>query len=157
MKLLSVRCNILHIKESKVCLPAQVSCHWKASKLMRAGEWWQINCVETPELQKVAVRVLSAPVSAGAGERIWSTYGRVLSDLRNRLTSDRAKKLVYVQMNSRAIAKVKKVDYVSEAFEWDEPSIEWAEKGFTWEDEESKDAEEVQCNEDGVLFEVIDP
>ena len=53
-----------------------------ASTIMRAGEWWLSNGSGVPELQKVAVRVLSAPVSAGAGERVWSTFGLVLSDLR---------------------------------------------------------------------------
>jgi hypothetical protein len=45
-----------------------------------------------------------------------TTYGLVIRDLRTRLTSERAEKLVYVHMNGRALHKVKKLDYVSEAF-----------------------------------------
>jgi len=127
---------------------------WNSSRLMRAAEWWRVNGVSTPELQKVAVRVLSAPVSAGAGERVWSAFGLVLSDLRNRMTSEHAKKLVYVNMNSRALEKVAKVDYVSEAFEWDQPSIDWANNGFVWEEEE-KDTDEVSCGEDGNPREIV--
>ena len=100
------------------------------------------------ELQKVAVQVLSAPVSSGAGERNWSTYGLVISDLRTRLTSERAEKLVYFHMNSRALHKVKKLDYVSEAFEWDEESLAWVNEEFNWEGVEVED-EEVRCNDQG--------
>jgi len=52
-------------------------------------------------------------------------------------------------MNSRAVAKFKRVDYMSENFEWDEPSIEWAEKGFTWEGHENN-TDEVLCDSEGM-------
>ena len=78
----------------------------------------------------------------------WSTYGLVISDLRTRLTSERAEKLVYVHMNSRALRKVKKLDYVSEAFEWDEESLAWVNEEFKWEGVEVED-EEVRCDDQG--------
>lgn len=156
-------CDLVHgegTKASALCLK-QYSMYKKrqglfanqtvmlSSTIMRAGEWWLQNGGGIPELQKVAVRVLSAPVSSGASERVWSTCGLVLSDQRNRLSSARAKKLVSIYMNSRALAKVKKIDYVSETFAWDEHSVQWAENGFTWEENQQKNAEETQCGDDG--------
>jgi hypothetical protein len=40
--------------------------------------------VGVPELVKVAVRALSAPIAAGAGERNQSTYGFIVSRLRKK-------------------------------------------------------------------------
>ena len=92
---------------------------WKNAKTMRGGEWWRLYGGQAPQLAKVAIRALSAPTAAGAGERNWSTYGFIVSRLRNKLSALRAKKLVFVHYNKRVARKVKRVDYVSEAFEWD--------------------------------------
>ena len=105
-----------------------------------------------PELQKVAVRVLSAPVAAGAGERNWSTYGHIVSDLRTSLTSERAKKLVFIHMNSRVIAKTRRVDYVSDTFKWDAASMEWAAEAFLWKEKRSAE-DEVPCDDAGKIIE----
>ena len=66
------------------------------------------------------MRCLNAPIGAGAGERNWSAYGHVISDLRTGLTSERAKKLVSVYFNSRILNKVHRVNNSEEHFEWDE-------------------------------------
>jgi len=42
--------------------------------------------------------VLSAPVAAGAGEKNWSTYGHIVSDLCTSWTSEQAKKLVFMHI-----------------------------------------------------------
>ena len=42
---------------------------------------------------------------------------------RNKLASERSKKLVFAHYNIRALRKVKKVDYESEFFVWDEESL----------------------------------
>jgi hypothetical protein len=95
----------------------------KSATKMRAGEWWDIYGCGCKELQIVARKCLSAPISAGAGERNWSSYGFIVDKKRNRLSSDRAKKLVYVFFNLRALRKLKIVDYESEFFQWDEGSL----------------------------------
>ena len=63
--------------------------------------WWKTwgsgNC---PGLTTVAMRVLAQPCSASSAERVWSAYGRVHTDARNRLTKPQAKKLVKVYFNS---------------------------------------------------------
>jgi hypothetical protein len=99
----------------------------ESAKYMRAGAWWKQNGKHVKELQKVAVRALSAPVAAGAGERNWSTFGFIVSQKRNRLSSQRAEKLVFVHYNLRALNQVKRVDYEAEYFEWDATDDEGSE------------------------------
>jgi hypothetical protein len=67
-----------------------------------------------PELRELAMRVLAEPVGADAGERIWSTYIFIVDNRRNRLSVDRARKLVYAHFNVRSLKKVRGVDYNSE-------------------------------------------
>ena len=73
-----------------------------------------------PELTTVAMRALAQPCSASSAERVWSAYGRVHSDAQNRLSKDRAKKLVKVYFNGRALEKARKLEWESQAFMWDE-------------------------------------
>ena len=95
-----------------------------SAKKMPGAAWWSQNGGNIKELWHVAMRALSQPTSAGAGERNWSTHSFIHSKLRNRLTVERGRKLVYVHYNLRAVKKVKKVDYVAEFFEWDPSDIE---------------------------------
>jgi hypothetical protein len=62
-----------------------------------------------PEFCELAMRVLAQPVGAGAGERIWSTYGFIVDKRRNRLSVDRGIKLVYAHFNVRFLRKVRTV------------------------------------------------
>ena len=64
---------------------------------MPAYQWWAAWGGKPPELREIAMRVLAQPVGAGAGERNWSTYSFIVDKRRNRLSVDRARKLVYVQ------------------------------------------------------------
>lgn len=64
-------------------------------------DWWSTYGSETPELQEVAVRILSQPVSSSSAERNWSTYSYILNVKRNRLNSTRAEKLVCIHSNIR--------------------------------------------------------
>ena len=87
--------------------------------------WWKSwGSGFCPELTTVAMRVLAQPCTASESSagRVWSAYGRVHTDARNRLTKDRAKKLVKVYFNGRALEKARKVEWESQAFLWDETS-----------------------------------
>ena len=120
----------------------------KSAVKMQRGEWWDTNGCQIQERQEVAMCVLSAPVAEGAGKRNWSTYGLVISDLRTSLTSERAKKLVFIHMNSRPIANVRRVGYVSDAFKWDAASLSWAAEAFQWK-EQRQAVHETPCDEAG--------
>ena len=64
--------------------------------------------------------VLAQPCSASSAEQIRSAYGCMHTDARNRISKDRAKKLVKVYFNGRALDKAQKVEWESQAFMWDE-------------------------------------
>jgi hypothetical protein len=61
--------------------------------------WWDIYGSGTPQLQRLATRVLSQVVNTSFAERCWSTYSFVHNIKRNRLNAGRAESLVYVHYN----------------------------------------------------------
>lgn len=66
-----------------------------ASKEMPASRWWMAFGAHIPELQKVAVRVLSQVASASACERNWSTFDFIHTKKRNRLQCDKVNKILF--------------------------------------------------------------
>ena len=54
-----------------------------------AVRFWKMEGNAVPELQRLALIVLPQPISVGAVERVWSTYGWIQSKLRNRLVTAR--------------------------------------------------------------------
>ena len=79
--------------------------------------WGSATCLE---LTTVAMCFLAQPCSASSVERVWSAYGRVHTDARNRLSKDQAKKPVKVYFKGRALEKARKLEWESQAFMWDE-------------------------------------
>ncbi len=76
-----------------------------SASLLAAHQWWQQFGSHAPELQHIAVRLLSQVSSACACERNWSTFDFIHSRRRNRLHVDRAFKLVYIFSNLRLLDK----------------------------------------------------
>jgi hypothetical protein len=79
--------------------------------------WWMQNGVELPELQYVAVRVLSLACSNSAAERNWSLHGFLHSKSRNRLSFPLQAKLVNVHSNLKLrekLAGMKSVKYYTD-------------------------------------------
>ncbi|XP_039803646.1 uncharacterized protein LOC120667686 [Panicum virgatum] len=70
-------------------------------QLMLADEWWQTYGCSAPNLQKLALRVLSQTCSASGCERSWSYFEHVHSKKRNRLEHQRLNDIVYVHCNLR--------------------------------------------------------
>ncbi len=87
---------------------------------MAPYQWWQQAGGECRELQTVAVRVLAMVSSAGACERVWSTFDFVHSKKRNRLDPDRAGDLVYVHRNRRLHKRAKKSEPFAEWYRGEE-------------------------------------
>ena len=67
--------------------------------------WWRMYGGQVPELRNLASRLLSQVSSSSAAERNWSTYSFIHSVKRNRLTSKRAEKLVYVHSSLRLCSR----------------------------------------------------
>eukprot|EP00253_Pinus_taeda_P004216 PITA_04216 len=88
------------------------------------GRWWQFYGVETPELQRFAVRILSQGSSASACERNWSSFNHIQSKKRNKLLSTRLEDLVYVRSNLKlALSSVAK-DASSSSDPWFDVDLE---------------------------------
>jgi hypothetical protein len=68
----------------------------------RRSFWLMHIAPSFPILASAAERLLSAHVTTGASERVWSVAGRVFTKSRNRLGLERARKLMYVACNSKA-------------------------------------------------------
>ncbi|XP_065658651.1 uncharacterized protein LOC136083173 [Hydra vulgaris] len=71
---------------------------WTAVGITQPINWWKGLCSFT-ELSKVASRILQLPASSAACERSFSTYSNIHSAKRNRLTTERAGKLVFISQN----------------------------------------------------------
>ena len=73
-------------------------------------KWWELFGGETPNLSKLAIRVLSQGTCASPCERNWSTFSLIHTKRRNRLSHDHIEKLVYLHTNHRLLKKVKERD-----------------------------------------------
>ncbi|KAF1862930.1 hypothetical protein Lal_00009311 [Lupinus albus] len=70
------------------------------SKVM-PDQWWETYGCRTPNLQKLAVRVLSQTCSASGCERNWSVFEHIHTNKRNRLEHQKLNNLVFVRYNLR--------------------------------------------------------
>ncbi|XP_019430195.1 PREDICTED: uncharacterized protein LOC109337636, partial [Lupinus angustifolius] len=70
------------------------------SKVM-PDQWWETYGCRAPNLQKLAVRVLSQTCSASGCERNWSVFEHIHTNKRNRLEHQKLNDLVFVRYNLR--------------------------------------------------------
>jgi hypothetical protein len=87
--------------------------------------WWMADGTDWPLLQNLAVRVFTMASLSAASERNFSTFGFIHSKLRNRLSPEKVKKLVYIKTNAILMA--------------DSPGMEC----YEWESDESEGVMEV--------------
>ena len=92
------------------------------AEAMPAWQWWRMYGAGSPELQKVAMRVLSQVASSSACERCWSVYDFIHSARRNRLAPERAEKLVRIYMNLRLVESNSDPSFEERFIEWVEGS-----------------------------------
>ncbi|XP_048613108.1 uncharacterized protein LOC106430951 [Brassica napus] len=71
------------------------------SKTTRPDEWWKLFGCDIPDLQKLAIRILSQTASSSGCERNWSVFERIHTKKRNKLEHQRLNDLVYVHYNLR--------------------------------------------------------
>ncbi|XP_066351342.1 uncharacterized protein [Miscanthus floridulus] len=69
------------------------------------ASWWRLYGGGTPDLQRMAIRILSLTSSASGCERNWSTF----EQRRNRLTTERLNSLVFIQFNNKLMSKKEKI------------------------------------------------
>ena len=93
--------QLLHYRaKSGVFSPSDI---WEDAQLVDGVTWWKCHGTIAPNLQQLAITLLSIPTSSAVSERCWSVMGNIHSDSRNRLTDDKVEKLVYIYFNERMI------------------------------------------------------
>ncbi|XP_053303387.1 zinc finger BED domain-containing protein 4 [Pleuronectes platessa] len=61
--------------------------------------YWRTNQGRFPDLAQMARRYLAAPCTSTDSERLFSAASHVLDEKRNRLTCDKAEKLLFIKKN----------------------------------------------------------
>ena len=77
------------------------------TRMHDAIKWWETFGASTPNLKKLAIRVLSQGSCASSCERNWSTFSSIHTKKRNRLTHAHVEKLVYIHANHCLIRRIK--------------------------------------------------
>lgn len=72
----------------------------KETEISKRRNFWLCTAKPKFPLTTVAAaRLLSMHATTAAAERNWSAWGRNYTDLRNRLSKDRAEKLIFIKAN----------------------------------------------------------
>jgi hAT family C-terminal dimerisation region len=80
---------------------------------MSAKNYWStIGRRDYPALYEVAKPIVEMICSSAIAERIWSTFKFIHSRLRNRLTDERVRKLVFIYTNCVMLDEKDKNDYI---------------------------------------------
>ncbi|KAL1495949.1 hypothetical protein AB1Y20_014591 [Prymnesium parvum] len=82
--------------------------------------WWEMNGASVPELQTIACLVLAQPASASICERINSEFAFIKDRKRNRLSHNKANKLVALFHNLRLLKRMRKPAYTEPAVGWNQ-------------------------------------
>ena len=77
------------------------------TRMHKAIKWWETFGTCTPNLRKLAIRVLSQGSCASSCERNWSTFSLIHTKKRNRLTHAHVEKLVYIHTNHCLLRRIK--------------------------------------------------
>ncbi|XP_028786289.1 uncharacterized protein LOC114742173 [Neltuma alba] len=73
----------------------------KAAQKLDPYEWWTYYGCSVPELQRIAMRILSQTSASSGCERNWSLFERIHTKRRNRLEHSRLNDLVFTNYNLR--------------------------------------------------------
>ncbi|XP_057856565.2 uncharacterized protein LOC131065967 isoform X2 [Cryptomeria japonica] len=126
---------------------------------MMPDNWWNFFGPTTPNLQKLAIRILSQPCSASGCERNWSMFEHIHSKRRNRLSVEKMNDLIFVHYNLRlrmrknALADISPIilDEVDPEAEWaieTDPVAVFSDDDTDWIDQVDIEAEAVAMAEE---------
>ncbi|PWZ57795.1 hypothetical protein Zm00014a_030395 [Zea mays] len=73
------------------------------------ASWWRLYGGGAPDLQAIAIRILSLTTSSSGCERTWSVFEQTHTKRRNRLTTERLNNLVFIQFNNRMLSKKERI------------------------------------------------
>jgi hypothetical protein len=75
---------------------------WKTAGSLTPLTWWKAVC-KSSSLRTIAIAILGMPPTSAATERSFSKHALVHSSKRNKLTTERAGKLVYISHNLKLL------------------------------------------------------
>ncbi|MCO5603702.1 hypothetical protein L7F22_057853 [Adiantum nelumboides] len=81
---------------------------------LKPVSWWEKYGGDCPDLQHIALRVLSQDCSSGACERNWSLFAAIHTKKRNCLFPIQLKRLVFVNSNLKLLQKREKTKSINE-------------------------------------------
>ncbi|KDP27070.1 hypothetical protein JCGZ_22067 [Jatropha curcas] len=96
---------------AQVMITSQIKCYEEAvgdfgrpvalrgRESLAPATWWSLYAVDYPELQRLAIRILSQTCSIIRCERRWNLFEHVLSKKRNRLEQQRLNDLLFIHYN----------------------------------------------------------
>ncbi|XP_059074400.1 uncharacterized protein LOC131045107 [Cryptomeria japonica] len=124
---------------------------------MMPDNWWSFFGPKTPNLLKLAIRILSQPCSASGCEHNWSIFEHIHSKRRNRLSVERMNDLVFAHYNLCLIMKRNaSADNSPIILAEVDPKAEWAtetepvfsDDDIDWVDQADAEAEVVAMGEE---------
>ncbi|XP_057450420.1 uncharacterized protein LOC130742148 [Lotus japonicus] len=69
------------------------------------AHWWRMYGLSTPNLQRLAIKIVSLTCSASGCERNWSVFEQIHTKKRNRLEHKRLQDLVFVKYNQALLRR----------------------------------------------------
>ncbi|XP_059069812.1 uncharacterized protein LOC131859778 [Cryptomeria japonica] len=126
---------------------------------MMLDNWWSSFGPMTPNIQKLAIRILSQPCNASGCERNWSIFEHIHSKSRNRLSVEKMNDLVFVhynlclRMRKNALADISPIilDEIDPDAEWatkTDPTAVFSDDDTDWIDQVDIEAEVVAMAEE---------
>ncbi|KAL8248797.1 hypothetical protein R6Q59_005665, partial [Mikania micrantha] len=107
-EILSVELPIYKRKQGKFDRPIALKGCEVNDDTFDPANWWETYGNSTPNLKRIAMRILSLTTSSSGCERNWSTFEGVHTKKRNRLDPTKLNDLVFVQFNANLMEKNKK-------------------------------------------------
>lgn len=124
---------------------------WASIGAVDSITWWKSQFQNSiPELTKVASSILRIPTSSAASERNWSAFSYIHDKKRNRLTSERVFKLVYIYSNYKLQQPQKccSIDIDEDESYWENEDNELLEVEKSLNDEIREGNEEIDNESD---------
>nr|KYP59262.1 Copia protein [Cajanus cajan] len=81
-------------------------------KKVSPAQWWRLYGSSTPNLQQLAIKILSLTCSSSGCERNWSVFEQIHTKRRNRLDHKKLHDLVYVKYNQALMRRYNLKDEV---------------------------------------------
>ena len=113
---------------------------------MSGWSWWAKYGGSVPELQRVAMDILSLVAGACSCERNWSAFEFIHSKKRNKLSAAKCEELVYIFTNLRLLRRATAADATEVFYEWKSVGSSDAEKDGQNDAQVRTQAEKELCN-----------